>query len=67
MTPNARAIIHIACITWSQSMPVSFAIQRCHDEGYYRPFIKRFITAIYEQMDCSYGTWLTHGQFGDGS
>jgi len=55
MSPNAQSIIVIARYGWHCGLPVSWAIAECHAQDYYRPWIKRFITTIYETMDCTFG------------
>ena len=67
MTQNALGISSVAKHCWCNSMPVSFAVQQCIEQGFFRTHIKRFIQTIYEQMETDYDLWLTHGHFGDGA
>jgi hypothetical protein len=58
MTQNGLGITSIARHCWSANLPVSYALQRCIELGFYRIHIKRFVETIYEQQDTDFNCWL---------
>ena len=62
---NGAGIASIAKHCWACDLPVSYALQRCIELGFYRTFIKRYIEAIYEQQSTDFETWCS--QFGSKS
>ncbi len=57
MTPNAQEITALAQHCWSANLPVSFVLAKCIELKLYRPFIRRFVEAVYEREDTEFDTW----------